>query len=247
MRRQNTLFTVGLAVGLALLVALGGTPAVAQDTGDDDVTVVIPSPPPSTPGPTTSVPLPPSSGGTSTPGGSDSGNGSGSSAGGGDASAPADVPAAAGTTEPAIGAKPGRGERLKLDRDFVMPGDVVVATAEGLTAGEMAQMVLFSDPVLIGNQAVDGEGAYSADVTIPEDTEPGRHTLQLTGWASGKIYTAVVVVGDPAAAGDRSDGGGVPLWLWWIAAALLLTLLTGLGARAAWSVRRGAMATGAAS
>lgn len=245
MRARPSLLVLVVVVLLGLVAA----PALAQDgvTGQDDQDVTVTIPPAPTPGPTP-TPLPSTPVVSSPPGetGGPSGSGFSSSAGGG-AAAPAEAPAAAGTGEPAIGAKPGRGDRLKLDRDYVMPGEVVVATAKGLTAGEMAQMVLFSDPVLIGNQAVDADGAYRAEVVIPEDTEPGRHTLQLTGWASGKIYTAVLVVGDPAAASDESDGGGLPLWLWWIAAAVLLALLTGLGARAAWSVRRGAIATGATS
>lgn len=239
-----------LLLVVAVLVGLLAGPALAQDDvkkrDDRDVTVTIPPAP--TPGPTP-APLPSTPVLSFPPDGSGDAEGTpGSgprSSGGEGVAAPAETPAA-GTSEPAIGAKPGRGDRLRLDRDYVMPGEVVVASAKGLTAGEMAQMVLFSDPVLIGNQAVDPEGAYQAEVTIPEDTEPGRHTLQLTGWASGKIYTGVLVVGDPASAADAS-GDGLPLWLWWIAAAVLLALLTGLGARAAWSVRRGAIATGAAS
>lgn len=237
-----------LAVVLAVAVAVGFavSPALAQN-GDTDVSVTIPPAP--TPSPTT-PPLPAAPVVPTTPGSSDSGGGfsggSGSGSGGGSAAAP-DAPAApegAASGEPAIGSKPGRGDKLVLDRDFVMPGETVVARATGLTAGEMAQMVLFSDPVLLSNEAVDAEGSYRAEIVIPEDTEPGRHTLQLTGWSSSKIFVGVLVVGDPASDDDEA-GGGFPLWIWWIIAALLILGLAGLGIRAAISVRRNAVPTGA--
>jgi len=236
--------SIAFALGAALAVGLLAAPATAEDR-DSDVTVRIPTLPTPTPTPAP-TPLPPATVTPTTPGGSGTGSGSGSGTGSGTGSA--DVPAAdapaADTGEPAIGSKPGRGDRLVLDRDFVMPGESVVATATGLAADEMAQMVLFSDPVLIGNVPADAEGAYRAEITIPEDTEPGKHTLQLTGWTSTKIYVATIVVGDPGAA--VASGFSVPLWLWWIVAALLIAILVGLGARAAWSVRRSNVA-GAAS
>jgi hypothetical protein len=243
-RHSATRRWLALALGAALAVGVLAGPAMAEDR-DNDVTVRIPTLPAPTPT-SAPTPLPPTTVTPTTPGGDGSGSGSGTGTGSGTGAT--DVPAAdapaADTGEPAIGSKPGKGDRLVLDRDFVMPGEVVVATATGLAAGEMAQMVLFSDPVLIGNVPADADGAYRAEITIPEDTEPGRHTLQLTGWTSTKIYVGTIVVGDPDAA--VASGFSVPLWLWWIVAAILLAILVGLGARAAWSVRRSNVA-GAAS
>ncbi|WP_229054355.1 hypothetical protein [Aeromicrobium sp. Leaf350] len=234
-----------VAVLLAVAVAAGLTvsPALAQN-GDTDVSVTIPPAPTSSP---TTPPLPAAPVVPTPPGGSDTGGGfsGGSGSGSGSAAVP-DAPVAPepASGEPAIGSKPGRGDTLVLDRDFVMPGETVVARATGLTAGEMAQMVLFSDPVLLSNEAVDAEGSYRAEIVIPEDTEPGRHTLQLTGWSSSKIFVGVLVVGDPASDEDEA-GGGFPLWIWWIVAALLILGLAGIGIRAAISVRRNALPTGA--
>lgn len=67
----------------------------------------------------------------------------------------------------------------------VAPGATQTATASGFTPGETVSAVLQStSPVGVGTFIADAEGDVIAQFIVPADTEPGEHTLTLTGQTS---------------------------------------------------------------
>lgn len=115
-----------------------------------------------------------------------------------------------------------------LDRPGYVAGDAVTAAAGGFQPGQQVQFVLYSEPVVVATGVADDSGAVSAGFTVPADTPPGPHTLQLTGWNCGAVATASLVVSSIAGGADASAGA------WWLLAAGLAllasmaTLLVGL-------------------
>jgi LPXTG-motif cell wall-anchored protein len=69
----------------------------------------------------------------------------------------------------------------------VHPGDELLAVASGLLEETVVDFDLHSEPVLLGSAAADADGVAAAEVTIPANAEPGKHTL---------VVTATDVLGD---------------------------------------------------
>jgi hypothetical protein len=206
----------GGIVALALATLLGAAPAHAEGgSTDPSVAVSVPAaqprattPPPVTPPAST----PPAS----TPPAATGGTG-GKKSGGTPAADPA--PTAAPATEPTIPETPGTGDPAVVDKEMYRAGGSVTVTASGYTPGEQVQLVLYSEPVLIGNFSADAAGAVSIAFTLPEDLRPGTHTVRLAGWSSSHVAVAELLVGTAPGAVVAS-GGGVPTWLWWVGGAL---------------------------
>ena len=64
------------------------------------------------------------------------------------------------------------------------------------------QVVVYSNPVILGSYTADSSGHLNVTLTVPVDTKTGAHTVEATGWASrhatnGRllVVTAVVAVG----------------------------------------------------
>lgn len=74
------------------------------------------------------------------------------------------------------------------------------------------QLVLFSDPTLIGTFTADGSGQVQAVFPISDTTLAGNHTLQFTGWCK-KIAVTDVLVGSAVIATTGEQG--IPPWLLW--------------------------------
>lgn len=84
----------------------------------------------------------------------------------------------------------------------VAPGATQTATASGFTPGETVSAVLHStSPVGVGTFIADAEGDVTAQFIVPADTEPGEHTLVLTGQSSSVTAegTFTVASASPAA------------------------------------------------
>ena len=77
----------------------------------------------------------------------------------------------------------------------VLPGGQVTVEAHGFDAGEDVEMTL--NPTLATIQA-DDQGAFTAQVTIPEDIEPGDYDLTVSGLSSGNTGSVVLTVLNPA-------------------------------------------------
>ncbi|MFG6446479.1 hypothetical protein ACFXQA_14560 [Microbacterium sp. P07] len=232
------------AAALAAVIWLSPTTAVAQPiTENTDVTVSVPAATPTaepstTPNPT-NVPESTDTTGATAPGGNP-GVAPGGSSGTGGAATGVESPAGGATTsapcvpkEPAVPTVPttGGGDAT-VDKDVYVIGDSVTATAAGFGPGEQVQLVLFSEPALVGTFAADTTGAVTAQFAIAEETLAGSHTLQFTGWC-GAISAVDVLVGSTNGASSAGPQG-VPFWAWWIGGGLGLLLLV---AAAWWAIR----------
>jgi hypothetical protein len=76
----------------------------------------------------------------------------------------------------------------------VPAGGAVEVTGSDFSPGENVTLILHSDPVLLGTAAADAQGNVDAIVTIPVDTEPGLHHLELTGLTSGLTVSIPITV-----------------------------------------------------
>ncbi|WP_188757237.1 hypothetical protein [Microbacterium album] len=250
--RSRPLAALAVLLGAGALL-LGGP--VAAHAEERDVLVVVPAP---TPSPTPSQPAPPPA--PPAPPAQTPGGGSGDAPGdtppgdapaGPGAPAPAprpagatntpadpgpDAPAECTPTEPPLPAAPATsGEEATLQDGVYLPGERATATAEGFEPGEQVQVVLFSDPQLVGTFSADDEGTVRAQFPVPDDTRAGTHTLQFTGWCD-RIAQASMLVGAPDSAGE-DDAFGVPTWAWW-AGGILLTGVVLYGAYSAITAMR---------
>ena len=72
-------------------------------------------------------------------------------------------------------------------------GRTVTAGATLMLPGSLLEIVLRSDPVVIGSAVVGADGSASATGVIPEGLEPGQHTIEVRG--TGADGTAVQSIG----------------------------------------------------
>lgn len=215
-----TLVVAGLAVPLTPAVAASPSPTPSAAA---TVSVTVP-----TATPTSSASPSPSTG--SQGGGSGSTGGAQSSTSGtrgstGTKSSTGVVSSTtSGPTEPTIGKSPSTtAEQASVDKTAYKAGDTITVSFAGFTPNEKVQVVLYSDPVLIGSFPADGAGALTQSFQLPTDLPAGAHTVQLTGWESRKVASASIVVASTATAA-APDVQGVPLWAWWVGGVLLAIL-----------------------
>lgn len=215
-----TLVVVGLAVPLTPAVAAEPTPAPSAGA---TVSVTVP-----TATPTSSASPSPSTG--SQGGGSGSTGGSQSSTSGtrGSTGTSSSTGVVSGTTtgptEPTIGKSPSTAaEQASVDKTAYSAGDAITVSFSGFTPNEKVQVVLYSDPVLIGNFPADEGGTLTQSFQLPAELPAGAHTVQLTGWESKKVASASIVVASAATAAAPYVQG-VPPWAWWVGGGLLVAL-----------------------
>ena len=220
-----TLVVAGLAVPLTPAVAAEPTPA---PSGAATVSVTVPTATPTasatpSPSPSTGSQGGGSNGGSSTTGGSPSGT-SGTRGSTGGSSSTGSGGGTTGPVEPTIGKSPSTtAEQASVDKTAYNAGDTITVSFSGFTPNEKVQLVLYSDPVLIGNFPADAAGTLTQSFQLPSDLPAGAHTVQLTGWESKKVASASIVVASAATAA-APDVQGVPVWAWWIGGALLAVL-----------------------
>lgn len=110
--------------------------------------------------------------------------------------------------EPATTDPGGGPVTLTLYDDDVQPGDTVRGVVEGVADDEDLSITLFSDPVDLGTvTAADGMAMLS--VVVPQDTEPGGHTLVVEG-DSGRAEAPLTVRAAAVEVGPGADGGTQP-------------------------------------
>ncbi|GAB3841435.1 HtaA domain-containing protein [Nesterenkonia populi] len=90
---------------------------------------------------------------------------------------------------------------ISLSANEVEAGGTVRFEAEGFDPGEDVTAAI--NPQL-GTFQTDADGTVTGEVTIPEDLEPGEHTLTLTGQESGVVATIALTVLDAADTGAES-------------------------------------------
>ncbi|WP_217640884.1 phosphatase PAP2 family protein [Curtobacterium sp. MCBA15_001] len=91
----------------------------------------------------------------------------------------------------------------------VQAGAQLALTGTGLTAGATYQVVLHSDPTVVGALTADATGSATGSVTIPAATAAGAHTVDLVD-ASGATALvtplAITVTAAPATGGTGTNG-----------------------------------------
>jgi hypothetical protein len=114
------------------------------------------------------------------------------------------------TSEPskhATGTSPG--VTAAVGRATIRLGETQTVSAVGFQPGDQVTAVMRSDPVEIGSAPADATGSVSFSWVIAVDTEPGRHTVTLTGATSGSVEVAFEVLAE-ASAPTSPSGRGLP-------------------------------------
>jgi len=98
-------------------------------------------------------------------------------------------------SDPADPTEPGNPDdvTVTLSLDSVAAGSSITVSAEGLGANELAAVWLHSTPVKLASVEAAANGRLSATVTIPADTTPGVHRVELRTAASGTVSARLVV------------------------------------------------------
>jgi LPXTG-motif cell wall-anchored protein len=97
----------------------------------------------------------------------------------------AQLPAAVLTSTP-----PKRGEKMRI-------------RARGFRARERVQIMVASDPVVLGEFDADDNGEIDVEVDIPSDLPPGDHHLAAYGLTSGYGVSQAFTI-------ESSDGSALP-------------------------------------
>jgi len=84
---------------------------------------------------------------------------------------------------------------IDLNVDNAYPGDTVSVSGSGFTEDGDVE---FSINPPVGDTVANADGEFNAEVTIPEDLEPGEHTFTALDVESGEEATADFTVNDPA-------------------------------------------------
>ncbi len=143
------------------------------------------------------------------------------------------------------------GIRVITPAEDIVPGGEIEFEAPGFEAKEREILVvLYSDPVVLDEAAgADENGTVRWIGTIPEDIEPGEHTITLQGSTNaGAVITvldgkrekkaaaeqqveisAEAQQSAPVAAGVVPAGTAVPVWGWWTAAIGLVAVAGAMG------------------
>ncbi|WP_411701258.1 hypothetical protein [Conyzicola sp.] len=236
LRAVRMLASTALLGAVFSAAGLGATAAHAEDPKDTGFTVTIPtSSPTPTPTPSATPPTPPAAAVTPPPPPTKTGTTAPtkSTTKSGGAAAGTSAGGAGGTaectpTEPPVPTAPASsGSNASVDKEFYQPGQKVTATATGYAAGEQVQLVLFSEPNLIGTFSADAQGQVEAVFPVDEKTTPGTHTVQFTGWCK-KVALADVLVGTGPLVATGFD---IPIGLWIVGGVIAAAVLAMLGWR----------------
>jgi endo-alpha-N-acetylgalactosaminidase len=118
---------------------------------------------------------------------------------------------------------------LALSKQTVTAGATVRIDVTGLAPGELVDVELHSDPVLLGEFRADGSGEVHASLGIPAATPAGTHSIVVHAAVSGTATAELQVLaapGGPAAGPGGLASTGVQLGLLgWAALALLAGIL----------------------
>lgn len=127
---------------------------------------------------------------------------------------------------PDPGADPGTDPTIAIAGGTVAAGGKVTVTGAGFAPTESLQVTPHSDPVDLALAASDAWGAFSTVVTVPRDTPPGAHRIEVRGAASGSAWANLTVTAAAAPAATLAvTGADVPILL--MMGLALLTLVGG--------------------
>ena len=129
-----------------------------------------------------------------------------------------------------------------LSQSSVRPGDTIMVSGVGFTAGESVSIELHSEPVALATAVADTDGAFSTRVTVPENTAEGAHHIVLTGESPeasialavtvdadtvilpGGLATTGAEVAQTLTFGLLLAGAGLGLWLFFVRRARRLSI-----------------------
>ena len=116
---------------------------------------------------------------------------------------------------------------LHLSRDAVTAGDELRVEVTGLVPGELVDIELHSDPVVLGELRADAAGELRARLAIPASTPAGTHSIVVYAAASGSAAAELEVRAAPGSAdpGDLASTGVQLGILTWAALMLLAGVL----------------------
>ncbi len=115
---------------------------------------------------------------------------------------------------------------LALSTTSSTPGGTLTVTGHGFGAGATVQVVLHSDPVVLGTAVADGAGTFTLPVTVPTSATLGAHTIVATAAVSGITADAPFTVTAKPGTGGGLASTGV-LALGGIVGAAIMFLLVG--------------------
>ena len=93
----------------------------------------------------------------------------------------------------------------------LVPGGLARVAVDGFAPGTEVFVYLLSDPVLLGMYIPNAEGRFGARMVMPDDIEPGVHTVQVNGFTTdGKVRSLNlgVVVSDGVVTSDTLPATG---------------------------------------
>jgi hypothetical protein len=123
---------------------------------------------------------------------------------------------------------------IRSDGALVVDRGRVGTAGYGFTPSRVGEIVLFSEPQLVGTFTTDATGAFTAQFDLPAGIEPGPHTIVLALGDETKAVGIFVEVEVPAPATLPVTGNTTPIN--WIILTLTLGAWTLLATRRRTSV-----------
>ncbi len=96
---------------------------------------------------------------------------------------------------------------ISLSSAWTGAGGSNTVTGSGFAPGETVRIVLQSDPVEVGVLTANGSGAISGSFVVPRTTEPGAHTVVVTGATSARAASSSLSVRAAASIGTITRVG----------------------------------------
>ncbi len=87
-------------------------------------------------------------------------------------------------------------------------GKTLALAGTGLPAGATLQVVLHSDPVVVGTLTVGADGTATGSVVIPADAAVGAHTLDLVDASGTSVLVSPLAITVTAAPSQGGSTGG---------------------------------------
>lgn len=124
------------------------------------------------------------------------------------------VPSAPGTPAPPVNRTPLPWTLLGYDGSPLTPGQELNLSASGLPVDTEIVVEIRSTPQVLGTTVVDGTGAFTLDVVVPDDLTPGEHTLVAIATPPGDVESVVAIpvtvvdsseTVDPAPPGEETE------------------------------------------
>lgn len=92
----------------------------------------------------------------------------------------------------------------------LVPGEAFTVTGSDWLPASTVDFTLFSDPMDLGSAEVAADTTFSAELEIPESTEPGIHTLEFAGTSDDdepRVLAVTLEILGSASGGDLASTG----------------------------------------